>query len=642
MAIIKVASSIFSTVRTIAKALKVAKAGDMIHLSDGTYSENVEIEGTVTIEGSGTQHTCIEGTLVVKKGASVVFENITFHPTTTIQIDGNVFFNHCDISTTYVPTLLSIEGTVDMKNSILSGAKEVGIEVRPQAQLMIDQCAIYSNGKANILADEATVDLLNSTLHSANHAVWLKNDSVLNSTKNKFSHHSGTQLIAHQQSIILDKGSYITHGKGNGIYASNNADITLIGTRIEDHTLPQIWLQNAHVKARNIRVSNGDESGMMLRDHATAEVQDAEFMHHKLAHVQVTLHSHAHITTSQLIYSEGNALQVKEESSTNIVESKISHSQLAQCHISEKSVFNSHDSTIAHGQQVGVFLERSAVAYIANSAISNHASSALSAVESSIHLFESDLFENVGNAVLLLNSSDVTAEDCRFTQNDMPHFAGKTGTSITVRHSELSKGKTLYALDYSNVLFEHCHIHDSEGIQLEVQQHTKMHITQCIIAAGQSNGIKASDHSYVEINDSQISDHRFSQLVFDDSQLIIRNSELHSGQENGIILENDAEGFIEDTFISKHGLPQLLVDHNSNVELRSVHFTEAVASDIFARNHSTIDIYKCYVNNTQAAHNIQALNHSTIDLRDTIVHNTIGDVFYMENNSSITKDVEEH
>ena len=642
MAIIKVASSIFSTVRTITKALKVAKTGDAIHLSDGTYNENIEIEGTVTIEGAGKQQTCIEGSLVIKKGASVVFENVTLHPATTIQIDGNVFFNHCDVSTTYVPTLFSVTGTMEMKNSIVSGAKEIGIELRPQAQLVIDQCAIYSNGKANILADNATIDLLHSTLHSANHAVWLKNDSILNATKNKFSHHSGTQLIAHQQSTILDKGSYITHGKGNGIYASNNADVTLIGTRIEDHTLPQVWMQNAHLKARNVRISNGAESGIMLRDHASAEVHDGELMHHKLAHIQVTLHSHATIEMSQLVYSEGNALQVKESSSANVVESKVSQSHLAQCHISEKSVLNVLDSTIAHGRQVGIFLERNAVSYVAKSALSNHASSALSVVESSLHLFETEVFENTGNAVLLLNSSDVTAEDCRFMSNDMPHFAGKTGTSITVRHSELTKGKSLYALDYSNVSLEHCVISDSDGIQLEVQQNTKMHIHNCKIAAGQSSGIKASDSSFVEITDSQISDHRFPQLVFDDSQLIIRNSELHSGQENGIILENDAEALIEDTFISKHGLPQLLVDHHSNVDLRSVHFTDAVASDIFARNHSTIDIHKCYVHNTQAAHNIQALNHSTIDLHETIVRNTIGDVFYIENNSSITKDVEEH
>lgn len=93
MAIIKVASSIFSTVRTITKALKVAKTGDTIHLSEGTYNEHIEIEGTVTIEGSGTQHTRIEGSVIVKKGASIVFENITFHPSTTIEIDGNVFLD---------------------------------------------------------------------------------------------------------------------------------------------------------------------------------------------------------------------------------------------------------------------------------------------------------------------------------------------------------------------------------------------------------------------------------------------------------------------------------------------------------------------------------------------------------------------
>ncbi|OCS90473.1 right-handed parallel beta-helix repeat-containing protein [Caryophanon latum] len=642
MAIIKVASSIFSTVRTITKALKVAKTGDTIHLSEGTYNEHIEIEGTVTIEGAGTQHTCIEGSVIVKKGASIVFENITFHPSTTIQIDGNVFFNHCDISTSHVRTLLCVSGTLDIKHSIVSGAKEIGIELRPNAQLTIDQCAIYSNGKANILADYATVDLYNSTLHSANHAIWLRNSSSLNSTKNKFSHHSGTQLIAHQQSVIVDKGSYITHGKGNGIYASNQADVTLSGTRLEEHVLPQIWIQNAHMQARNIRICNGRESGVMLRDHATADICDAEFMHHKLAHVQVTLHSHAHIMTSQLTYSEGNALQVKEQSTANVVESKVAYSQLAQCHISEKSVFNSNDSFFTNGEQVGIYAERASVAQLMRSTVSNHASSALSAVESSLRLDDCDVFENVGNAVLLLNSSDVVAEDCRFYQNDMPHFAGKTNAFITVRRSTLAKGKSLYALDESNVLLEQCHIHDSEGIQLEVQQRTKMYIHQCTIAAGQSNGIKASGQSYVELTDSQVSDHRFPQLVFDDSQLIVRNCELHSGQENGIILENDAEGFIEDTFISNHGLPQLWVDHNSNVELRSVHFTDAVASDIFARNHSTIDIYKCFVNNTKMEHNIQALNHSTIDLHDSIIRNTIGDVFYIENHSSITKDVEEH
>lgn len=641
MAIIKVASSIFSTVRTIAKALRVAKTGDVIQLSDGKYNESIEIEGTVTIEGTGKQLTTFEGTLIIHDGATVIIENMTLQPTATIQVNGAAFFNHCTI-TGKSAILVQVKGTLDIKDCAIYGAKEVGIDVYPEAQCNATALIMHHNGKVNILANNASVELHHCILHSANHGVWLKNDSSLMMTSCKIRHHSGTQLIAHQQSTIFDKGSCITHGQGNGLYASANAEVTLVGSKIDDHVLPQIWMQNAHLKARNISILNGLESGIMLRDHATAEIYDAELLHHKLAHLQVTLSSHAHVTTSQFMYSEGNALQIKEKSSVNIIESKISHSQLSQCHVSEKSVLNIYESTVNTGEQAGLFFERGSTAYIIQSFISHHASSAVSAVESDVYVTSSEIFNNTGNAVLLLNSSKVLAEDSVFMNNQMPHFAGKTATHMTLRNSELCNGKSVYALDYSTVTIEDCHIHNSEGIQLEIQDNTKMTIHNTVIAAGQSNGLKASKSSFVEIDNCQISEHRHPQLVLDDSQLILRNSELHSGQENGIILENDAEALIEDTFISKHQFPQLWVNHNSTVELRSVHFTEGMESDIYACNHSSIEVHKSYIHNERFNYNIQALNHSSIELHSTIARNTCGEMFYIENNSSITTDVEEH
>ena len=642
MAIIKVASSIFSTVRTITKALKIAKAGDVIHLANGTYDETLEIEGSVTIEGSHKQQTVFTGTLIIMRNAQIILENMTLHPSATIVVKGNAFFNNCDISTTSLSTLVTVFGTLETKNCTVFGAKEVGLELRPNAQLLMDRSHLHTNGKVHILADHANIELFYCTLHEANHAVWLKNDSLLNLKKCRIHDHTGTQLIAHQQSSIFDQGSKIWRGNGNGIYASNQAEVTLIGSQISEHTLPQVWMQHAHLKVRNTLIAHGKESGIMLRDHASAEIFDAEFAHHTLAHLQVTLSSHAHIATTQMTNSRGNAIQLKDHATVNMIESKISESYLAQCHVSEKSVLHLYDSTIDHGIQNGIFCERKSAVYLIQSRVSFHKSSAISAVDAAVELLSSDVFHNSGNAVLLMNHASVYADDCRFSQNAMPHFAGKSRASIHIRYSELADGKSIYALEDSLVKIEHCHIHTSNGIQLEIRERTKMTIFHSKIAAGQSNGIKVSESSFLEMVHSEISDHRLPQLVVDDSQLILRHCEVHSGYENGLLLENEAEALIEDTFLSKHRFPQLWVNDHSSVELRTVHFTEAMEADIYVSQHSSIDLHKCYIYNERVAQNIQALHHSTIELHDSITRTTRGEAFYIENNSSITKDVEEH
>src|SRR5215831_4901977 len=53
---------------TIAEALQSAEDGDVIRLKDGVYVENIQIDKSIIITGSGSSNVFVQGTISITRG----------------------------------------------------------------------------------------------------------------------------------------------------------------------------------------------------------------------------------------------------------------------------------------------------------------------------------------------------------------------------------------------------------------------------------------------------------------------------------------------------------------------------------------------------------------------------------------------
>lgn len=644
MGIIKVQSSIFSSIKTINKALEKMLVGDEIHIAKGTYEETINITQDCLLLGAHRQDTVLEGVFTIPKGVSVIFKQMTIRPDVQFYIEGMATFIDINFDGQKANSILSIEeGIVSLQYCKVVNAQDIGISLIKQSELEIKESHFDRNKKAHIYAEHSKIRVSTSIFESSNHALWLKNECDVLSGTNTFTHQAGTQVIVQGNSLFKDTGSNIINGRGNGIFCSEQSKLELSNTIIKNHALPQIWIQDqSMITAENSDIQGGHESAIMVRTNSDVSLAHCYISNHPIANIQVTEESRLHITHSSVINSQGIGIHVKERSIVNLEHTHIAHNRLSQLFISKKSIASIKESVIERGQQVGLFLEEDSNCTMVNSKVHHHPNTAITVTDAELILLECEIAHNVGNGILAIQNASIQVDICKFHENQMPHIAAKDQTAIAITTTDFIGGKSIYLIDNS-----YGHLTDSlfangDGTQIEVSDGTKLTISKCKIMNGNANGIKANKNSSIHMSECQITNHRMPQIAINDSSFIMKECEVLEGSRNGFIIENHSEALIVDSFISKHQYPQVWVDNHSNLELKYTQLTEGKESDLYAQDFSDVIADACIIRNDQFKYNVQAVNHSKIQLNDSIVENSMGERFFMENNSYITnKEVKE-
>jgi len=642
MAVIKVQASIFSSIRSVGRALEKMTVGDEIQVLKGTYKESITFLKDAIISGSSKKDTIIEGAIVIPKDTAVIIKNLTIKPSSQLLIEGEATFIDVNFNGKNVNSILYVKnGKLKITNCSVCNSNDLGIAAMNKSQIEIKETVFSNNGKSHIFAEHSTVRVSNCHFERAQHAIWIKKHSNVKSGTNTFKYHEGTQVIVQNYSLFQDNSSTIINGNGNGVFATRNCQVQLSNTIIKNHHLPQIWIQkNSSLTGINCHIENGKESALMVRDNSEGSLQHCYVSNHVIANIQVAIESRLHVGNSQILDSSGIGVQIKEKSIANFDQCTFTNSKLSQLFISDESIVSIKECTVQKGLQIGLFVENDSNCTIVQSSFSQHPNTAITICDAELTIIESKIMHNAGNGILAFQNATIHADDCEFKENNMPHIAGKEQTALTVINSLFEGGKSIYLLEQSHAHITASSFTNGDGVQIEITDETKLTLNNCRIDHGKSNAVKASMNSTLNIYDSQIANHRLPQVVINDSSLIFNNSELIDGERNGFIIENYSEAFIQDSFITKHQYPQIWIDKHSTVEMKTTTMTEGKESDIYVQNYSNLYVDQCIIRNDYFKFNVQAVNNSKINLTHTVVDNKLGDQFYIENNSFITHKLE--
>ena len=642
MAVIKVQASMFSSIKTVERALEKMTVGDEIHVSKGTYKESLTFFKDAIIIGSNKMDTTIEGVIIIPENTTVIMKNLTIKPNAQLYIEGEATFIDVNFDGKNANSILSVtKGKLKINNCYVYNSNDLAIAALNKAQIEIKETLFSNNGKAHIFAENSSVRVSNCIFEKGHHAIWIKKNSSVTSGTNTFKNQKGTQIVIQNNSVFHDNSSTIISGKGNGIFASKNSQVELSNTIIKKHQLPQIWIQkSSRLSGINCDIQSGEESALMVRDHSEASLRHCYVSNHIIANIQVTVESRLHIENSQILNSSGLGIQVKEKSIANFEQCTFKNSKLSQLFISDESIASLKECTIQKGLQIGLFVENDSNCTIVQSSLSHHPNTAITICDAELTILESKIKHNAGNGILGIQNATINADNCEFKENNMPHIAGKEQTALTVLNSIFDGGKSIYLLEQSHAHITTSTFTNADGVNIEIAEETKLTLNNCQVHRGNSNALKASMNSTLNIYDSQITEHRMPQVVINDSSLIFKNSELLNGERNGFIIENYSEAFIQESFISKHRYPQIWIDKYSTVEMKTTTITEGQESDVYVQNHSNLYADQCIIQNEHFKFNVQAVNNSKIDLTHSVVENKVGEQFYIENNSFITHKID--
>ncbi len=641
MAILKLFSTFFSNVKTMRRAIQRSKKGDQIKLSPKVYRESIQFDKDVLISASGDEETVMEGIFIIPNSVQVTLQNVTISPTSQIYVEGNLKLENCRLIGSKTDTLLSVnKGTINLEKCELTNAKEVAVALLNNSKAYFKNCIFHSNGKMQVLLQDSEAIVEQCEFTNTKHGFWLKNQSKLYSDKNHFHQHYGTQIIV-DHSSFEDFGSIFERGDGNGIYGLNQSVIALQNSTVRYHKLPQIWIEESTFKGQHCMIQHGKESGIYFKDLTEASLSYCEVSHHQKENLLISNKSRVNIEQCHIHSGNEIGIKIKEQSIVNFNETIIKYHNLSQVYITDHSICSMSQCIIKDGSYIGLFIDKKGSASLVKSEISKHESSAFTLIDAELNIFECEIMENKGNGILAIEKSIVDIELSKFFDNYMPHIACKTNVIITLSQSELFNGKSIIAVNKSELFIFETKFYNCDQVQIEVSDHSTAIFEHCQIFNGGSYGIKITRNSISNFINSHISHHALAQIVVNDSSLIINNSELVDGKRNGLLIQNHSEVFIRDSYIAKHLKPQIWLDYESTVDLDGVQMTDGHQSDLHAQNRSAIYVSDSIIRNDKYRYNVQAMNFSKIKLKKTVIENKLGEVFYSENNSLITTTMDE-
>lgn len=635
MAVYRLFAKFFSKKASIQKAVHFSKAGNLIQLKPKTYKESVHFDKNMVLAGDLYEETTIEGLIIVPKNISVTFQNMTISPTAQMYIEGEVVLQSCHFRGLKNDLHVTVDGgKLNAYNCRFEDAKEMAVSIINNSKAIFENCYFEQNGKVHILAESSQVCIEKSEFSHAKHALCIKNGSFVQSRSLHLSQHTSAQVVV-DDSRYIDYESVIEYGEGMGIHVYHEGDASLESTVLQHNNQTQVCVQRGLLTARNCSIVEGRDAGISINQNAEMQIFHSEVGQNKKSNIVVSKHSKMNIEYCHIYDGENFGLQIDESSIINMLETIVKGNRSSQISLSNKSICSIKRCTIKEGYHVGMCIEDNSNCTIVESTIAHNANSAITLFKSELSIFKSTITENIGNGILAMSQSKVEVDQCKLHNNEMPHIACKSHVEVAINQSQLFNGKSLFLVNECELTAIDCQFHDSLNVQIEICDLSNARFEQCQIYNGKSYGVKVLRNSSLYLYDSQIFSHELSQLVVNDSSVILKNSEVIEGNRHAMFIQNHSEVFATDCFISKHAQHQLWVDFESTIELSSVQMTDGALTDIFAQNQSSVFVSDSIIRNNKSRFNVQAVNFSKIEIVRTVIENSCGDVYYSENHSFI-------
>ena len=635
MAIYHLFFKLFSKTKTIQKTIQHSKAGNLIQLKPKLYKESIHFDKNMVVAGDRHEETIIEGLIIIPKNVSVTFQNMTISPTAQMYIEGEVVLQNCHFKGGRNDIHVTVDGgKLNASYCTFEDAKDMAASVINNSKAIFENCTFNHNGKVQILAESSQVCIEKCEFSYAKHALCIKNGSFVQARNIHFHHHTSAQVVV-EDSRFIDHESVIEYGDGMGIHVYHEGDATLHSTVLQYNTQTQICVQRGLLTARYCSILQGKDAGISIIQNGEAQTFHCEIAHHKKSNIVVTKDSKMNIEYCQIHHAENIGMQISENSIVNLFETDIKEHRSSQISISNKSICSMKSCSVIGGYHVGICIEDSGNCSIVECDISDNANSAITLFKSELSIFKSILTQNIGNGILAMSDSKVEVDTCKFHDNEMPHIACKSNVEVYLIQSELYNGKSIFIVNDCELTAIDCQFYNSLNVQIEICDLSNARFENCQIYNGKSYGIKVLRNSSLYLFDSQVFSHELSQIVVNDSSVILKDSELFDGHRNALFIQNHSEVFVTDCFIAKHAQHQLWIDFESTVELKSVQLTDGTLSDIFAQNQSSVYVSDSVIRNNKSRFNVQAVNFSKIEVSKTVVENIYGDIYYSENHSFI-------
>nr|XP_032803539.1 F-box only protein 11 isoform X3 [Petromyzon marinus] len=377
-----------------------------------------------------------------------------------------------------------------------------------------------------------------------------------------------------------------------GLYITDHAQGTYEDNEISNNALAGIWVKNhANPIIRRNHIHHGRDVGVFTFDHGMGYFDSCNIHRNRIAGFEVKAYANPTVVRCEIHHGQTGGIYVHEKGRGQFIDNKIYSNNFAGVWVTSNSDPTIRGNAIFNGNQGGVYIFGEGRGLIeANDIYGNALAGIQIRTNSGPIVRHNKIHDGQHGGIYVHEKGQGVIEENEVYSNTLAGVWVTTGSTPVLRRNRIHSGKQVGVYFYDNghgVLEDNdIYNHMYSGVQIRTGSNPKIRRNK--IWGGQNGGILVYNSGLGVIEDNEIFDNAMAGVwIKTDSNPTLRRNKIHDGRDGGICIFNGGRGILEENDIFRNAQAGVLVSTNSHPTLRKNRIFDGFAAGIEITNHAT-------------------------------------------------------
>uniref|UniRef100_A0A671LFM8 F-box only protein 11-like n=2 Tax=Sinocyclocheilus anshuiensis TaxID=1608454 RepID=A0A671LFM8_9TELE len=340
-----------------------------------------------------------------------------------------------------------------------------------------------------------------------------------------------------------------------GLYITDHAQGIYEDNEISNNALAGIWVKNhGNPIIRRNHIHHGRDVGVFTFDHGMGYFESCSIHRNRIAGFEVKAYANPTVVRCEIHHGQTGGIYVHEKGRGQFIENKIYANNFAGVWITSNSDPTIRGNAIFNGNQGGVYIFGDGRGLIEGNDIYGNALAGIQIRTNSCPIVRHNkIHDGQHGGIYVHEKGQGVIEENEVYSNTLAGVWVTTGSTPVLRRNRIHSGKQVRTLHFPR-----------------------------------SVGVYFYDNGLGFIEDNEIFDNAMAGVwIKTDSNPTLRRNKIHDGRDGGICIFNGGRGLLEENDIFRNAQAGVLISTNSHPVLRKNRIFDGFAAGIEITNHAT-------------------------------------------------------
>lgn len=449
----------------------------------------------------------------------------------------------------------------------------INIETGP---LVINDCLIHNiPGSGITVEDQGELLVNNSNFNNNECGIYVMGKATIENCE--FMASENTQIFTNGGLTVV-KSTNIKKAEGDGLRFINQSEGIIDNCLINEHEYVQVSIEeNSFVQIIDCTIHSSKDFGVYVKN-AESEIINSHIYNNSASQIGIEEDSKVKVIDCKIQKGHKETMGITMDNSyVELEECEISDHDFVQVFINN-SEFHIENSNILNGEKSGISIHGQSEGSINDCTIENHGQDPqiLLVDDSSVSLINSIIRNGQGMGVVFDQNSNGKLDNCKLYNNNETQLSLLGHANAELRKTHIFKGKEngIFITDQAQLIIEDSEIYEHEYPQLLVEKDGFLEMKRCSISDSDSPGLLFCENSGGIVEYCYIFKNYPHQIVIQDGcKPMLKNNRITDGGDYGIFIEG-SNPIIENCEIKNHLISDIFADEDSSPMIIGGNLTE--------------------------------------------------------------------